>query len=329
MEKISLPLLTLYSDLTQRVHSRPARPGSTFTMKVKGREYVYVKRLVGKVRRDDYVGPAHDPDTAAAANIIQQTQREAQQDRKTIRLLIRSGIPAPVPQLGRVLDVLSDAGLFQEAILVGTAAYQCYSPVVGHALPSPTLMTGDADLAVARLAFTTLPDGETLLDVLRRAEPTFAPVPPLSRPNAPSSTFRTAKGFIVDLVTQQRTRDDPNPMPIEGAEAGAVPLQFIRWLIADPIPAIVLFGNGVTVTIPQPSRYAVHKLIIAQLRRGDQRLKRQKDLLQAKALIKALKVSDPYALEDALDDARGQGKKGWSVRIDRSLNELELDPDHR
>ena len=321
MKKVSLTLSTLYSDLTQRVHSRPVRPGSIFTMKVKGREYLYVKRLVGKVRRNYYVGPVDDFETKNSLELIKSVQEQAQEDRKTISLLKRAGIPAPTTQLGRVLDALSDAGVFEDAILIGTAAYQCYSPIVGHALPRPTLMTGDADLATARLAFTALPQNETILDVLRRADPTFMPIPPLSNPTAPSSAFRAADGFMVDLVTQQRTRHDANPLPLEGA--GATPPQFIRWLITDTIGAVVLYGNGVAVTVPQPARFAVHKLILAQERRANERAKRQKDLLQAGALIEALQEADPYALQDAVDDSRRQGRR-WAQRIEQSLDELKI-----
>jgi hypothetical protein len=322
MRKIPLALATLYADLMQRVHSRPVRPGSTFTMKVKDRDYVYVKRQTGKVRRNDYVGPADDPETDTAVELIQSVQEQAQQDRKTISLLKRAGVPAPTPQLGRVLDALSDSGVFKEATLIGTAAYQCYSPLVACVLPRPTLMTADADLATARLAITILPENETILDVLKRADPTFAPIPALS-PAAPASAFRAADGFMLDLVTQQRTRHDLNPLPLKGAGAGATPLQFIRWLIADPVDAVALYGSGVAISVPQPARFAVHKLILAQERRPNERPKRQKDLLQARALLEALRESDPYALGDTFKSAQRQGK-GWSKRIERSLAELEV-----
>ncbi len=324
MKKIGLSLATLYSDLAQSVQTRVFRPGSIFRMKVKGREYVYVKRLVGTARLTDYLGSVDDPATEAKVELVRQSQELARQDRETIRLLIRSGIPAPGRQLGRVLDALSDAGIFDDTVLVGTAAYQCYSPMVGYILPHPALMTGDADLAAAHLAMKSLPGGETLLDVLRRAEPSFAPVPALSRPTAPPSSFKAKDGFRVDLVTQQRTRRDQNPLPVKGLGAGAAPLQFIRWLITDPVPAVVLHGTGVAVRVPQPARFAMHKLILAQERRDDQRAKRQKDLMQARGLVEALQESDPYALADAHRDATRQGKPGWARRIDRSLDELEL-----
>jgi hypothetical protein len=109
---------------------------------------------------------------------------------------------------------------------------------------------------------------------------------------------------------------------MKGLEAGAAPLQHIDWLISEPVRTVALWGAGVPINVPQPARFAVHKLILAQKRHAGMRVKRQKDLAQADALIEALLVNDPYALQDAMDDARAQGRNGWSVPIERSLAEL-------
>ena len=114
-------------------------------------------------------------------------------------------------------------------------------------------------------------------------------------------------------------------MPMDGLDAGAAPLQYLDWLIADPAPTVALWGSGVLVNIPQPARFAVHKLILAQKRDSAGRLKRQKDLAQAEALIDALQSNDPYALHDALADAAARGRAGWREPIVRSLSELKRD----
>jgi hypothetical protein len=101
-------------------------------------------------------------------------------------------------------------------------------------------------------------------------------------------------------------------------------LQHLAWLIQDAVPTVALWGAGIAVTVPQPARYAVHKLIIAQKRDPASRLKRAKDLMQAKALVDALRDSDRFALEDAMGEAREQGERGWAMPIRRSLQELGL-----
>ncbi len=237
-------------------------------------------------------------------------------------LLRGQNIPGPTPALGRVLEALADAGLFRETVLVGTAAYQCYSPVVGAALPSAALMTQDADLAMASLALAAEEGEDSLETILKRADKTFAPVPGLD-PRKPPSRFRSGTGFLVDLLTPQLRRSDDNPMPLDRLKAGAVPMQHLGWLIETPVPAAALHGAGVPVRIPAPARYAAHKLIVAQ-KRGDI-AKRKKDLLQAGALIEALRSSDPWAIADAVAEACAQGRDGWRRPLERSLKELKIE----
>ncbi len=232
----------------------------------------------------------------------------------------------PASLLGKVLEAVSFAGLFRNgAVLVGTAAYQCYPPMVGHILPSGSQMTQDADLATADLTLRTDDEAATMLDVLQMADPTFTSVTGLDSRSLPSK-FRTKDGFLVDVLTPIRRRTDTNPMPLKNLRAGAVPLQHLDWLIADPVETIVLHGPGVQAIVPRPARYAVHKLIISQKRFGADNPKRMKDLIQAAALMAALDRNDPFALQDALKDARQRGKNGWSEPIDKSLKEIERLP---
>lgn len=326
MKIFSPTIQTLYADLVQQAHSTIEKPGSVYTQIKQDRGYLFSKRSVGKVRRDTTIGPADNPEAQKRADQIRAEQANAKERRKIIAALRNSGVPTPTRALGNVLDVMSDAGLFKDAVLVGTAAYICYSPIIGVALPFGVLMTQDADLATASLAIAadnSDDDDETMLSILKRADDTFAPVPALKK-GAPSSSFKSATGFIVDLLTPQRRRSDTNPMPLENLAAGAVPLQYLDWLITDPIRAIALHGTGILVLVPQPAKYAAHKLIIAQKRHKGELAKRRKDLLQAEALIKALKEVDHYALHDAIEDASAQGVKGWHQPILRSLKELDI-----
>ena len=100
-------------------------------------------------------------------------------------------------------------------------------------------------------------------------------------------------------------------------------MRYLEFLIEDPVPAVALYGSGVPVTVPQPSRYAVHKLIVAQVR-SEASTKRAKDLVQAKELIEALRATDPYSIKDALTDARARGRK-WKTYIAASLREIGID----
>lgn len=317
-------LETLYADLLQQLLDEQERPASIYRQKHGGAEFLYARRTVGSVRIDEYIGPAGDPSAERRATGIAAARSLARQRRKIVSALKRAGVPAPTTALSHVLDALSDAGLFESGVLVGTAAYQCYSPMLGARLPAASLMTQDADFASAKLAIAARDGKSSLLSILLRADVSFRAIPGLKRSSPPSS-FRATNGFRVDILTPVLRRSDMNPMPFRNLDAGATPLQHLGWLIRDPVPAAVLAGSAILVRVPQPARFAVHKLIVAQRRPAGERLKRHKDLTQAKALIEALERADPHSLADALRSARRMGRRGWGVPIERSFKELGID----
>lgn len=323
MTPIALSLQTLYAELVQQVHAAPAETGSVYTQTIKGIDYLYLSTTVGERRRHRFLGRADDPSAQSRAADAGRQSSGVAERRRLVSILRAQRIPAPTIVLGRVLDACADAGLFRQAVLVGTGAYQCYAPVVGAVLPSASLTTQDADLATASLAIAADEGDDTLETILKRADRTFTPILGLD-PRKPSARFRSATGFMVDILAPQLRRSDATPIPLPRLQAGAIPLQHLGWLIEEPIEAVALHGAGVPVRIPQPARYAVHKLIIAQ-KRGAGSGKRQKDLMQAGALIEAMRHSDPWALADVVEDARKRGREGWRKPIERSLAELEMD----
>lgn len=311
---------TLYADLVQQLESAPLA-GSVYRRKRDNIEYHYAKVPVGSDRVDSFVGRVGDDVAERQAASLTAGMELAKERRRTVAMLKSAGLAAPDRVMGSTLDAISHAGLFRNgAVLIGTAAYMLSEPFVGRRLPAPTLMTGDLDLAAMNVALAAEPP-ESMEAILRRADPSFAPVMQLD-PRKPSSRFRNAVGYLVDLVIQKQSSGAANPVRLRDLEAGAVPLQYLTWLTEAPLTAAALWGAGVLVKIPQPARYAVHKLILAQKRHETDRSKRSKDLAQADALMDALFAYDPFALEDALADARSKGRDGWAVPIDRSLAEL-------
>ncbi|CAN5417584.1 GSU2403 family nucleotidyltransferase fold protein [soil metagenome] len=324
MKLAPLAIQTLYADLLQQVHAVAERPGSVYARTIKGHRYLSVKRSAGSFRRDDSLGRADDPAVIEKAAAIRAESARAKDRRKIVRALVSGGVAAPGRKLGSLLDVMADAGLFRDGVLVGTGAYQCYAPYIGATLASATAMTEDADLATATLALAAANASDTMETILKRADQTFRPVPGLSH-KAPPASFRSANGFLVDLLTPQYRRSDMNPMPLPALAAGAVPMQHLAWLIETPVSLAALYGPGVPVRVPEPSRYAIHKLILAQRRIGHA-VKRRKDLQQAAELIAILTATSPWELSDAYEDACAQGKAGWRELIHRSLKEIGVSP---
>ena len=311
---------TLFAELVQQVETA-APAGTVYTRERDGIEYYYAKIPVGVDRIDTFIGKVGNDEAEHKVAELKRGMEQARDRRRLISVLRGAGLAAPYRTIGATLDALSYAGLFRNgAVLVGTAAYMMSEPLVGRRLLGRTLMTGDLDLATANLALKAEPP-ERLETIIKRGDPTFEPVLQIS-PKEPPSRFRTADGFLLDLITPTRRRTDTNPMPMDELDAGAAPLQYMDWLITNPVSTVALWGSGVSINIPQPSRFAVHKLILAQKRSVGSRSKRQKDLAQAAALIDAIESHDPFDLYDALAGAMAQGRHGWREPIIRSLTEL-------
>jgi hypothetical protein len=325
MRRIPLNLQTFYADLVQSATFSEELHGSISRRTVKGAIYLYVTEKHGAERRQVYLGPANDDATIEKADQLRRAAQDAKQRRSTVSLLKRSGLPGPTLETGRLLEAVANVRLFRNGmVLVGTAAYQTYAPVVGFMLAGAALTTQDADLAAASLAVQSDADGANLLDILKRADPSFIAAPMLNRKALPKR-FRSSSGFDVDVITRYRTRaDDENGVPVPGLGCSAQPLRYLEFLIEDPIDLVALYNSGVTIRVPQPARYAVHKLIVAQERQPGNP-KRRKDLMQAESLLAALKDTDPTALDDAFANARERGPK-WRTHIDASLGELSAKP---
>ena len=76
------------------------------------------------------------------------------------------------------------------------------------------------------------------------------------------------------------------------------------------------------VPIPRPERYAIHKLIVADRRRGGpDAMKSRKDRLQATILIRARAEDRPDDLSEAYQEALAGGPS-WCHYIARSLKRL-------
>ena len=81
----------------------------------------------------------------------------------------------------------------------------------------------------------------------------------------------------------------------------------------------MLHGAGVLVRVPDPLRFALHKLILAERRRATP--KARKDLVQAETLIEALIEDRPDDLRDLWGELTDRGPK-WRELAEASLRRL-------
>ncbi|MBM3569739.1 MAG: DUF1488 family protein [Alphaproteobacteria bacterium] len=327
--EIPLALQTAYADLVDRCAadafaSAFAEENGGFVPKtVKGRRYWYfqVASQDGS-RKQRYVGP----ETPELLERIERhkTARHDRRDRQTlVSALVRSAnLPRPQAEIAQVIAALADAGVFRRrGVLVGTAAYQIYSALLGARLPAAMLQTGDVD--IAQFGDVSVAIGEevpSILDVLRKVDPSFRPVPSLRDPRR-ATTYRAAKGLRVDFLTPNAGPDTDAPAALPALGTDAQPLRFLDFLIRQPEPAVLLHGAGVHVQVPSPQRYAVHKLIVAR-RRTEGAIKKDKDLRQAQSLLAALVRKRPHELRSAWREAVKRGKK-WKRLVGEGIGLID------
>ncbi|MGE0629103.1 MAG: GSU2403 family nucleotidyltransferase fold protein [Hyphomicrobiaceae bacterium] len=317
---IPLNLMTVYADLRQSLEMGDIQAASIAVKTVKKKKYVYATTKDGSARIERYLGPADDPRVRAEVESLRNAAERAKSLRSTVTLLKAARLPSPSLILGRILEVVANAGLFERGMtLVGTAAYQTYAPILGYYLPTATYTTNDVDLSVAE--FAPSENEEDFHDLLRRADNTFEPV--WNMDDKLPKVFRASNGFKVELLTSFG-RGRKSPVLVESIKAAAIPLSFQEYPAEETVNAVALYGDGVLVRVPTPARFAVHKLIVAQRRKPTERAKKQKDLKQAQELIDILIESDEQALQTELDGARERGR-GWKTPINASLREIKRD----
>lgn len=92
----------------------------------------------------------------------------------------------------------------------------------------------------------------------------FVPLPGLD----PGRTWRWAQGGsgqLVEFLTPAFGEETIRDLPALGVNTQS--LNYLNYLIAEPIHAAAIYRSGVLVQVPRPERYAIHKLIIADRRR--------------------------------------------------------------
>ncbi|AJE49238.1 nucleotidyltransferase family protein [Celeribacter indicus] len=315
-----------YHDLLRLAQDEQASEitGTPTRVTVKGRVFWYDKFRLGTTVAQRYIGP-DSPELRARLDRLEalRTERDARRRERTrlVRLLRAEGYASTDQQTGSLLNAFARAGVFRlGGTLIGTVAFRHYEGELGLALGFDRLaQTGDIDIgSFERLSFALGDTVETpLAEVFRSLD--FAPAPSLD----PGRTWRWTQAggeALVEFLMPAQGEESIRDLPALGVSALA--LRHLDFLLKDPIPAVSLYRSGVLIQIPRPERFALHKLIVAERRRGGpDALKAGKDRAQAALLVAALAETRPDELAEAHEEARGRGPN-WAARIDASLARL-------
>jgi hypothetical protein len=294
-----------FTDLIEAAHDaafneRFPPNGSFHQMKRGDRAYWYhVMRdpTVASGRRSTYAGAVGDPTIdALVAKHGDERQRHKIQ-KASAALLRRAGLPSPLPIEGELVRAFQRAGLFHAgAVLVGSVAYQCYGGLLGFNLGGDLHRTQDLDLAQDRIiAIDVSQIGDAAEDfeaIIRKVDASFKPDFNPSHPKSGPTRYVNAANYKIDLLTPQANSDRIRSAPIELdilPGAALQPLALMDYLIENPVRSVLLFEEGIAVVVPDPARYAIHKIVLSQIRASATPLpKTRKDRAQVEQLIEAL-----------------------------------------
>ncbi len=288
-----------------------------------GRIYWYDSYRVGSEVRKHYIGE-DSPELAARIARHGDQRAPARQRRsdraRLVRLLRAEGYLGLDPSTGSLMAALSGAGVFRlGGTVVGTHAFRLYEGELNLRLGfSHAAQTDDLDIASFERLSLALEDAAAPPVQQVLADFSFTPVPSLEQ----GRTWRwrqTTGNALVEFLTPAFGDEGLRNLPALGVQAQA--LNYLNFLLAEPIPAAIPYRSGVLVQIPRPERFAIHKLIVADRRRGEDRLKAAKDRAQAAALIAALAHDRPDDLAEAYADAQSRGPR-WRERIGASLSRM-------
>jgi len=248
-------------------------------------------------RHETYLGKSDDADVAKQVEALRDRIDVANATIARIRLLARAGFATVDRKAYYTLASLHNHGLFRAgALLIGSHAYGALLNALGvRAIPYAT-----EDVDIARREALALSGVPGFLEMLRATGIEFFAIPSLDR-RTPSTSFAERGGarLKVDLLVPSKNDDYPT-IPVPELKTHAQGLPYLAYLLGASQETPVLSSHGgVMVRVPVPERYAIHKLIVSQLR-SKTSSKPEKDLRQAATLIDALVERFPGAVEDAL-----------------------------
>ena len=324
--------LTLYAELSERLRALEAARSfatlsGTFAKKpVRGSDYWYFKTSEGAAgQREYFIGP-DDRATRAVMKSYSTGRAEVEvvlaQVERLCAMLRQGGAMLTDTPSARVIAGLASAGVFRVgAVLVGTHAYIALGNLLGVRWES-ALRTQDIDLTANRVLHVIVPQTEAdlpkALDALNMG---FLPVPGLNA-KSPETSFKVrGKALRVDLLTPARGARDGSPVIIPRLKAAAQPLELLDYLLEAPVPVPLVNGGATLVNVPDPARFALHKLMVSGRRQVFEQTKAGKDRRQAAEIIAALYEDRRGDLGLAVK-ALNRRPATWRTRLRRELARL-------
>ena len=333
MSEISLQTRTLYAELLEQMQILDASrtisslKGTFSTKVVNGVEYVYFQHYQPGGRLVQlYVGKRCEQTEAMMREqaAVREESQEFSDNLRRLSAQVKAGLGMITEKsMYRVIHGLADAGVFRNGgVLIGTHAFHAIGVMLGRRWPSDSMTTSDVDIAAEKKLSVALPsllsDIPAALDSLKMG---FLPVPRLSH-KEPSTTYFIRKSSLrLDILTPKTTASDA-PVFIRRFNCAAAPLPYLSYLVEEPVQCVIADTEPLLVNIPQPVRYAMHKLIVSQVRDVSASAKSQKDLYQAHQLLTLIKEERPADIKPAWDNLVARGPR-WKKHAEAGITAMQ------
>ncbi len=165
-----------------------------------------------------------------------------------------------------VLRRLDSAGVLKHIVLVGSWCTLFYKSYFGHTRYAPVLKTRDIDLLVPH---------PSAINVKTNVAELLKDLGFVVGFNVPQGYIRLEHpGLIIEFLTVEKGRPSDKPYPLPKLGLNAQPLRFLEMLASNTITAKV---EDLSVTLPHPANFALHKLLISQRRPSPQKAEKDRD----------------------------------------------------
>lgn len=322
-----------YSDLLQ-VHEsffldlldKLGNAGTFLTRVKKGKSYIYYQLMSSGVKKEIYVGPRSEE----LAKAITKVRLERISLTTRGKSLVAAGAFSFDRSAGVTLRALASGGVFYAgSVLVGTNAFLVYQNALGikwQLSDQQATRTMDADIAQFSKFKVGVPldAQEKLKEVLEslNAEPVWNS---LSPKNPPVAYRLSDSDFQIDFLSPLVGQETSNVASLPWLGVHAQPLRFLDYLIESPIRAVALSGsNSFMVNLPEPERFALHKLVVSERRSTTSFLKAGKDRAQAAALLEWAADNTPDKIREAWNDLCRKGP-AWKKLVQTAVSKLPSD----
>lgn len=120
--------------------------------------------------------------------------------------------------------------------------------------------------------------------------------------------------LIVEFLVAEKGRPSDKPYPLPKLGVNAQPLRFLELLARDTITAKI---ENLSVTLPHPANFAIHKLLILQRRPKPEKAQKDRDA--------AVRILEALTVKGEQDSARKLFRSlplRWQTRIQKAMQDV-------